>query len=173
MSSSSRSGMRLSEVHAILLELDAAGCRIWVAGGWGVDALVGYQSRAHRDLDLAVDAEDMSAALLVLERRGYCVETDWRPVRVELVCVDVGRVDLHPVVFEENGRGRQGDFDGAHFDYPQAAFDVGTLDGLRVRCLAPAQQLSLHSGYELRPVDLHDLRLLHALTAGPDAQPLR
>lgn len=133
----------------------------------GVDVLAGRQTRGHRDLDLTVDANDMSAALLVLERRGYRVETDWRPVRVELVCVDVGRVDLHPVAFEEDGHGQQAGFDGAHFDYPPAAFDVGTLDGVRVPCLSRTQQLSFHAGYELRPVDLHDLQLLHALAAGP------
>lgn len=160
--------MRLDEVHAVLLELNAAGCRSWLAGGWGVDALVGHQTRAHRDLDLAVDAEDMPAALLVLQRRGYSMETDWRPIRVELACVDVGRVDLHPVAFERNGHGRQADFDGAHFDYPLAAFDVGTLDGLVVPCLSRAQQLTFHTGYEPRPVDLHDLQILDALSTGPD-----
>jgi lincosamide nucleotidyltransferase A/C/D/E len=171
VSSSSWSGMQLDEVRAVLLALDAAGCRSWVAGGWGVDALVGHQTRAHRDLDLAVDAEDLSAALLVLKARGYCVEADWCPVRVELVRVDVGRVDLHPVTFEEDGQGRQADFDGAHFDYPPAAFDVGTLDGLVVPCLSRVQQSSFHTGYEPRPVDLHDLQLLHALIPRPHGEP--
>ena len=49
--------MRLADVVEILSDLRAAGCRVWVAGGWGVDALVGRQTRPHRDLDLAVDDE--------------------------------------------------------------------------------------------------------------------
>jgi Aminoglycoside-2''-adenylyltransferase len=78
-------GMDLVEVLEILADLAEAGCSVWVAGGWGVDALVGRQTRSHRDLDLALDARNQTTALRTLERRGYRVETDWRPVRVELV----------------------------------------------------------------------------------------
>lgn len=73
-------GMRLGEVMAVLTDLRQAGCRCWVAGGWGVDGLVGRQTRPHRDLDLAVDAEHEAAALGALSMLGYAVETDWRPV---------------------------------------------------------------------------------------------
>ena len=69
------SGMPSSEVLAVLEDLGSARCRVWVGGGWGVDALVGRQTRAHRDLDLAVDAEDEGRALAALARRGYRVET--------------------------------------------------------------------------------------------------
>lgn len=68
--------MQLVEVLAVLGELRSAGCRVWIGGGWGVDALIGRQTRVHRDLDLAVNAEDELAAVGVLERRGYRVETD-------------------------------------------------------------------------------------------------
>jgi hypothetical protein len=34
----------------------------WIGGGWGVDALVGYQTRGHHNLDLAVDADQVAAA---------------------------------------------------------------------------------------------------------------
>lgn len=60
-----------------------------------MDALVGRQTRPHRDLDLAADAKDETAALDELGLLGYVVETDWRPVRVELVALDRGWVDLH------------------------------------------------------------------------------
>lgn len=156
-------GMQLSEVGSILAGLRAAGCRVWVGGGWGVDALVGQQTRPHRDLDLAVDAGDEGRAILVLERRGYHVETDWRPVRVELVHEGVGWVDLHPVVFDRSGHGRQADLDGGHFDYPAAAFVVGTLAGVDAPCLSREQQVIFHSGYEPRAQDLHDLHLLGSL----------
>ena len=70
--------MDIGEVLAILVSLEEAGCSVWVAGGWGVDALVGQQTRPHRDLDLAVDANDESSAVGVLRRAGYQIETDWR-----------------------------------------------------------------------------------------------
>jgi hypothetical protein len=40
---------------------------VWVDGGWGVDALLGYQSRTHNDIDLVVshsDVERLSEARL-------------------------------------------------------------------------------------------------------------
>jgi lincosamide nucleotidyltransferase A/C/D/E len=100
--------MDIGEVLAILVSLEEAGCSVWVAGGWGVDALVGQQTRPHRDLDLAVDANDESSAVGVLRRAGYQIETDWRPVRVELVAPGRGWVDLHPVMFGPDGHGTTG-----------------------------------------------------------------
>jgi lincosamide nucleotidyltransferase A/C/D/E len=46
----------LSEVLDVLAALAALGRRFWLEGGWGVDALVGHQTRAHRDLDVDLDA---------------------------------------------------------------------------------------------------------------------
>jgi lincosamide nucleotidyltransferase A/C/D/E len=48
--------MSIPDVTAVLTALDRAHVRHWVAGGWGVAALVGRQTREHRDLDLAVHA---------------------------------------------------------------------------------------------------------------------
>ena len=147
----------------VLSDLTAAGCALWVGGGWGVDALVGHQTRHHRDLDLAVDTADEAMALNVLHRRGYAVETDWRPVRVELVAPGRGWVDLHPVSFDTSGHGRQAGPDGDPFDYPPEAFALGELDGLTVPCLSRDQELRFHSGYPPRAADRHDLALLGSL----------
>ena len=155
----------LAEVLAVLADLDRAGCRTWVGGGWGVDALVGRQTRDHRDLDLAVDAAHEGEALAVLARRGYRVTTDWRPVRVELVAPGRGWVDVHAVTFPDDGsgHGRQPGLDGTWFDYPPEALGHGRLGGRRVPCLTRDQQLLFHQGYRPRAVDLHDLALLDRL----------
>jgi lincosamide nucleotidyltransferase A/C/D/E len=157
-------GMELGEVLGIVADLTEAGCSVWVAGGWGVDALVGRQTRLHRDLDLALDADNETIALSALVRRGYRLETDWRPVRVELVAEGRGWVDVHPVVFDATGHGRQADLGGGQFDYPQEAFYQGTLAGVRVPCLSCDQQLLFHTGYEPRTVDVLDLALLQRLS---------
>lgn len=73
-------GMTLAEVVRVLEALELAGCRFWLEGGWGVDALVGHQTRPHRDVDIDIDAECEQAALAALEELGYTVETDWRPI---------------------------------------------------------------------------------------------
>ncbi|SBT50020.1 GNAT family N-acetyltransferase [Micromonospora auratinigra] len=155
-------GTDAAEVHAVLDTLAAAGCPAWISGGWGVDALVGTQTRPHRDLDLAVAAEHESAALDALGRLGYVVETDWRPVRVELVA-DRGRVDLHPLTFDETGDGHQAGLDGSTFRWPRDCFTTGTIAGRPVGCISVDQQLLFHAGYEPREVDRADLAALHRL----------
>ena len=155
--------MSASEVHAVLDALAAAACPAWIGGGWGVDALVGHQTRGHRDLDLAVNADQEAAALLALRKLGYVIETDWRPVRVEVVAAGRGRVDVHPVTFDERGDGRQADLDGGFFLYPAGCFTTGTIAGRGVDCLTVAQQLRFHGGYRPRDIDNADLALLHGL----------
>ncbi|MEE6260576.1 nucleotidyltransferase domain-containing protein [Plantactinospora sonchi] len=163
--------MHAVEVHRVLDALDEAGCPAWIAGGWGVDALVGEQTRPHRDLDLAISADREAAALDALGQLGYLLETDWRPVRVEVVAPGRGWVDLHPVVFDESGDGRQAGLDGGYFDYPRDCLVTGVVAGRQVNCLSVAQQLRFHSGYEPRDVDRADLALLHGLAASSGRPP--
>jgi len=40
---------------------------IWIAGGWGVDALIGHQTRPHNDFDLFVHKKDKIAITGMLE----------------------------------------------------------------------------------------------------------
>jgi lincosamide nucleotidyltransferase A/C/D/E len=159
-------GMGTSDVLALLDVLSRAGCRVWVGGGWGVDALVGRQTRSHRDLDLAVDADDEVAAIEALGLLSFEVETDWRPVRVELVAEASRWVDLHPVVFDADGNGRQADVDGGHFEYPRECFSTGSIGGVAIPCLSIDLQLRFHAGYHPQDNDRHDLALLHSLAGG-------
>jgi lincosamide nucleotidyltransferase A/C/D/E len=154
--------MSISTVLEILSVLHAHDCRVWIAGGWGVDALVGRQTRSHRDLDVAVDAEHEALAVKLLGGLGYQVETDWRPARIELVSRD-GWVDLHPVAFDQTGFGRQAGLNGGQFDYPTDAFTIGVLGGRPVPCLSRRAQIQFHSGYEPRVIDVYDLALLEDL----------
>ena len=63
-------GMAATEVVAVVAALERSGCRVWLEGGWGVDALAGRQTRAHRDLDVAIDAaqEAVVRATSMLDR---------------------------------------------------------------------------------------------------------
>jgi lincosamide nucleotidyltransferase A/C/D/E len=153
------------EVLEVLDALEHAGARAWVGGGWGVDALVGRRTRDHRDLDLAVAAEDEDAVLAALAPLGFAVETDWRPVRVELRAPGGRWVDLHPVVFDAIGHGRQAGLDGVVFDYPAGCLATGRVGGRAVACLDVDQQLRFHAGYAHRDVDRHDVALLRELLA--------
>lgn len=152
-----------SEVLLVLSKLRAAGCKVWVGGGWGVDVLLGRQTRAHHDLDLAVDRRDLDRALQALAGLGYRTATDWLPVRVQLHRYGRGRVDLHPVAFGEHGDGVQAGLDGQVFRYPGESLVDGWLDGRHVPCLDGRLQRAFREGYELRDVDRHDLALLDEL----------
>ena len=154
------------EVLAVLAALEAAGCRAWVDGGWGVDALAGRQTRPHRDLDLALDADRLDTALSTLGALGYTVQTDWLPTRVELHRPGRGRVDLHPLAFDAGGDGLQTGPDGETYRYPRDGFVAGRIAGAVVGCLSREVQIAFHSGYELRDVDHHDLAVLAGLAEG-------
>ena len=155
--------MLVREVLRVLDALEAGGVACWVLGGWGVDALVGRQTRDHRDLDVAVDAAQLDQGLVTVHALGYTVETDWLPVRVELVAA-AGWVDVHPVVFDSSGHGVQAGLDGVTFDYAAKDLQHGVLGGRTVSCISAAHQIRVHSGYEHRPQDVHDLEQLRALT---------
>ena len=155
--------MRAEDVVEVLDMLNGARVRHWVGGGWGVAALAGRQTREHRDLDLAVNAEDLGRCLEVLDQLGYAAETDWLPVRIELRAPGARWVDVHPVRFSADGHGRQPGLDGEHFDYPPAAFTSGSIAGRLVNCLSAQQQRRFRTGYEHCPQDIHDLAELDAL----------
>jgi lincosamide nucleotidyltransferase A/C/D/E len=40
--------------------LKSHGIKIWIDGGWGVDALLEKQTREHGDLDIAIQEHDLS-----------------------------------------------------------------------------------------------------------------
>ncbi|MDR7251367.1 lincosamide nucleotidyltransferase A/C/D/E [Nocardioides sp. BE266] len=155
--------MDAQEVRRVLDALDAADVGHCLAGGWGVDALVGEQTREHRDLDLLVDAEDFDRARDVLDRMGYRPETDWLPVRLEVAAAGLRWVDLHPVVMDDDGNGVQQGLDGTTYTYPREVFTLGVVDGRLVPCVTAELQREVHQGYELRPQDEHDLRQLERL----------
>ena len=51
--------------------LEAAGVDVWLDGGWGVDALLGRETRAHDDLDLVAELRDSDRIVEVLGGLGY------------------------------------------------------------------------------------------------------
>jgi len=72
-------------------------------------------------------------------------------------------VDVHPVRLAPDGSGVQAGLNGTRFDYPAHCFAIGSLAGRGVPCLTAGRQRLLHTGYETRPQDVHDLGLLTKL----------
>jgi lincosamide nucleotidyltransferase A/C/D/E len=148
----------------ILDRVESWGVAVWVAGGWGIDALVGAQTRPHADLDLVVPRPDCGLVQAALEPLGLIHDT-WvqpgLPARIVLR-TDRGRqVDLHPVVIDESGNGWQPLGADAWIDYPAEGLGaLGSIDDRQVRCLTPELQLRHHLGYPLDDGDRHDLGIL-------------
>lgn len=155
--------MDLEPVRTVLDALDAADVRAWVAGGWGIAALDGRQTRPHRDPDLVIDGEGLERCLTLLADLGYAAETDWLPTRIELHGPREAWVDVHPLVFATDGSAYLVLPDGGHVAYPPDAFTTGVLAGRATPCLSVAQQRLVHRGYEHRPEDEHDLAQLDRL----------
>ncbi len=53
------------------------GVRLWVDGGWGIDALLGRQTRPHEDLDAIVAFEDLPALARFLGGCGFALKVIW------------------------------------------------------------------------------------------------
>ena len=60
-----------SDVVALLRLLAEHRIEVWVDGGWGVDALLGEQTRPHSDVDIAIRHDDVPRLRELLEARGY------------------------------------------------------------------------------------------------------
>jgi Aminoglycoside-2''-adenylyltransferase len=153
-----------ADVLEVLEVLSAAGVEAWVDGGWGIDALIGEQSREHADVDLALPTRRWGRALRALESRSFAIVRDDGPYNVVLLD-PLGRlVDLHAfddttTVTGTDGVARHGPNGLA---YEAGGFDgAGTIDGRSVPCMSAGFQMRSHTGYEVDEVDFHDVRLLH------------
>jgi lincosamide nucleotidyltransferase A/C/D/E len=151
------------DVIHLLDWLNDAEVEVWLDGGWGIDALVGEQTREHKDLDLIVLDEHASWMREALALHGFehVRGPDWNFVLRD----GVGReVDVHPVHVDQQGVGHLTTEAGHPFVYPRSALAaVGTVKGRRVKCLSAEAQVVNHSDgdYEPGDTDFHDMRLLN------------
>jgi len=147
------------QVLALLDQAAAADLPTWVAGGWGVDALAGRQTRRHYDLDLVIgdDPLHIDTAGTVLAGQGYRpMQTEHNPglpmpLRQLWQQDDGHSVELLPVPLGK-----------PPFSEPES-FAQGVIDGRTVPCLSASLQLRLHSGYPARDIDRTDSELLRGL----------
>jgi lincosamide nucleotidyltransferase A/C/D/E len=154
--------MTADDVLEIVGWLRASDVDVWLLGGWGVDALVGEQTRDHKDLDLIVRDDDVARASDVLNERGFRME---RGAEGGVILRD-GRdrvVDLHSVRFDDRGNGRFENENRGPFEHPAVAFAAGgNIAGRRMACLSAEAQMTNHTwGYTPGDTDFHDMRLLH------------
>jgi lincosamide nucleotidyltransferase A/C/D/E len=153
----------VADVLSIVACIEKAGIRIWLDGGWGVDALVGRETRRHGDLDAVIELNESDAILTVLAQLRFRLVLDDRPTRFVLADELGRRIDFHPLVFDREGNGMQigAGAGGGDATYPaEGLTGVGAINGHRVACLKPELLLRHHTGYEPQDKDRHNVRLL-------------
>ena len=176
--------MSADDVLSVVDALQGAGVPFWVAGGWGVDALLGEQTRSHQDVDIVIgDFERREPeARSVLQGLGFRfmearTHETWMPLcsalddraghRIELLSMDR---ELLIDSLRETSRHHQ-EPEGPHsasVEELATLFTQGTIAGRAVPCLSARVQLLYHSGYELTPELEQDVVRLESLKARPD-----
>ena len=159
-----RSEMAPDALVELLLLLERAGIEVWLDGGWAVDALLGTQTRPHKDVDLIVRVTDLPQLRETLGGRGF--EMQQGGTESNFVFADHSglEVDVHAIVFDRDGNGVYRMADGLDWIYPAAGFSGrGIVQGTGVRCLSAETQVLCHAhGYVPTERDLRDMALLQA-----------
>jgi len=154
--------MEAARVLDLLSVFETHGVAVWLDGGWGVDALLGEQTRPHDDLDLVARLEDGARIETALGERGYVLAYGGPPLSYELVDDDGHQVDVHPAAFNAGGDGIYRMANGEDWVYPAAGFGgEGRILGRAVPCLTPEVVLAGHAtGYALDEAHQRDVRAL-------------
>ena len=134
------------------------GINIWLDGGWGVDALLGMETRAHNDIDIFVEKINSKKFVEIIKEKGFAEITEAYTTTSHTVWKDAKDriIDLHIFEFTEQGYLI---FEGE--TYPASVFDgIGKIGDKVVRCIDAENQVLFHLGYEHDENDIHDVRLL-------------
>lgn len=140
--------VRLCQEHALEVILD---------GGWGVDALLGEQTRPHEDLDIAMQHRDVPKLRALLEARGFHDVPRDDTWECNFVLGDAqGRLlDVHSCTFDAAGNNIFG------VAYPYASLQGhGAINGFPVKCITPEWLVAFHTGYPVDANDYHDVSRL-------------
>ena len=65
--------MNSSAVVELLRFLDEGDIEVWLDGGWGVDALLGLETRPHKDVDIIARLSDTEKLRDVLHGKGFVI----------------------------------------------------------------------------------------------------
>ena len=155
--------------------LSEKGIQLWLTGGWGIDALLGKETRPHKDLDALLLLDDMVRMNEILSAAGFVLkelwsENSWRidsqgkRTATAFVLQDgEGReFDAHAISLDDQGNGVPAWEEVKEFLFTKASLaGKGMIADFPVRCISPEMQVYCHTGYELPEKQLRDLELLH------------
>jgi lincosamide nucleotidyltransferase A/C/D/E len=154
--------MKQEDVIELYTTLDKLGIQIWIGGGWGVDALLGEQTRPHGDLDIQVQEKDLEKMCALLKARGYkdVPRGDTCPWNFVWGDEQGRQIDFHVIVFNEAGDGVYGPVERGVVFAAASLSGKGKIGALPVKCISPEYQVKFHTGYKLRENDFKDVDAL-------------
>jgi len=155
--------MKAEDVVELVQLLERNDIKVWLDGGWGVDALLEEQTRPHKDLDLVAALSDVPRMQAVLAEQGFKLVEGGAPMSFVLADEKGRQIDVHPVTWDEHGNGIYRMQNGEDWMYPASGFTgSGAVLGQRVRCLTAEVQMFLcHTGYQLGGKDFREMDALH------------
>lgn len=150
-------GMSSDNVVEIIKLLEQNNIEVYVDGGWGVDALLGGQTRKHDDLDIALPHKYIPKLRGLLEACGYkdVVRDDSRECNFVLGNEKGCLIDIHSYTFDENGK----NIFGVAYE-PHHLIGTGTINGYPVKCIPPDVMVEFHTGYAVDQNDYFDVKAL-------------
>jgi lincosamide nucleotidyltransferase A/C/D/E len=154
--------MTAEDTLAIYNLLEGKGIKIWLDGGWAVDAQLGVQTRRHNDIDIAIEISDVTKFRQIMAEHGYKhVPRDGDKPENFVLGDDQGHeIDTHIFVWDEHGNGIYGPAENNDM-WPAASLkSFGSINGQPVRATSPECLVKFHTGYEVDADDWHDVRLL-------------
>jgi len=154
--------MTADDVCDFLELMTAHGIRVWLDGGWAVDACLGSQTRPHGDLDIVIEERDVTRAAAALHGRGYepVPRSDTRAWNFVLGD-DAGRqIDFHVITLDEHGCGTYGPAENGDQYAAGALSGKGTVKDRTVDCIAPEWLVRFHTGYQVDATDWADVAAL-------------
>lgn len=154
--------MTPEDVIDFYTKMEHLGVEIWIDGGWGVDALLGEQTRVHGDLDMVIQQKDVPKALELLKKQGYgdVPRPDTSPWNFVMGDDEGHEIDFHVIVFDDEGNGICGPVEKGAIFPAGSLSGTGTIGGHTVRCITPEHMVRFHTGYEPRENDFKDVHAL-------------
>jgi lincosamide nucleotidyltransferase A/C/D/E len=155
--------MTADDVVAFLDLASRRGIRVWLDGGWAVDACLGRQTRPHGDLDIVIEERQLASLVGALGERGYrpVPRDDTRAWNFVLGDDEGHEIDFHVIVIDADARGRYGPPGPGEFWYEREVLaGTGEIAGRQVACMPPDWLVRWHTGYELDADDLADVSAL-------------
>lgn len=137
--------MEASDVLDPLSALDDENVHYWLDGGWGVDRLLGEQSRPHSDLDLVLPRTELERVVALLASHGWAVIRDWLPSALAF----------------RDGRGREVDFHAVEMTAAHTGLDALSPESQRYLLALTNDTASVESSTRQKFVDAASRGIQH------------